>query len=108
MPIVITAVLPSDATLDLVLEIEKQIHASHAEGLIAHAVTYDETEQRVRLFDIWDSEAAHDRFAQQHLAPVLRRAAAQKNLGSTAPESMEVWDVALLVTGPSIGSGAER
>jgi quinol monooxygenase YgiN len=107
MPIIITAVLPSHATLDVVLEIENQIPESQAEGLIAHAVTYDETEQRVRLFDIWESEAARDRFAQQYLAPVLRRVAAEKNLGSTAPESMEVRNVALLVTGPSIGSGAE-
>lgn len=99
MPVIITAVLPPEATLERVLAIESQIPQDHPDELISHAVTYDESIDRVRIIDLWETEEARDAYFVQTVLPVIRREAAKAGFDSLAPESYHVSEVSLLYTG---------
>lgn len=89
MPVVITAVLPSYVTIDDVREVESDLDPT-PEGLIAHAVTYDDGRGAVRIVDMWESESAHAAFAEKQLAPAVRRVAQAHGHSNTAPDSFSV------------------
>lgn len=99
MAVVITTVLPSHVTIDMVRDVESQLDMDPV-GLITHAVTYDHGAGSVRMIDLWESEQAFDEFAQHHLAPVVRRVAAAAGYESTAPVSRDVTEALLFRTGP--------
>lgn len=101
MPVVITAVLPSYVTIDTVREIESDILDPAPEGLIAHAVTYDDERGAVRIIDMWESEAAHATFAEQTLAPSIRRVVQAHGHTPTAPDSFNVAEAVLFQPGRS-------
>jgi hypothetical protein len=99
MPVLITTVLPPEATLELVLGIESQLPQDYPESFIAHVTTYDESIQRVRMIDLWDSVEACDTYFTQNVLPVIRPEAAKVGIDSPAPESSNVSEVALLLAG---------
>jgi hypothetical protein len=99
MPVLITTVLPPEATLELVLGIENQLPQVCPESFIAHVTTYDESIQRVRMFDLWDSVEARDAYFTQNVLPVIRRETAKVGIDNPTPESSSVSEVVLLLTG---------
>lgn len=99
MSVIITTVLPPEATLELVLGIESQLPRDYPESFIAHVMTYDESIQRVRMIDLWDSVEARDAYFTQNVLPVIRREAAKVGIDSPTPESSNVSEVAVLLTG---------
>lgn len=99
MPFVYTAVLPPQVTLDMIREVHTQIGEFSPDGLIAHAVTYDEAVGSVRIVDIWESERTRDAFAESVLSPAIQRVSAAHGLTPQAPLSVHVAETALLVTG---------
>lgn len=99
MPVVITAVLPSYVTIDNVREVESDILDTAPQGLIAHAVTYDDAKGAVRIVDMWESESAHAEFAEKHLAPAVRRVAQLHGFIAGAPDSFDVSEAVMFRRG---------
>jgi hypothetical protein len=99
MPVIITTVLPPQATLERVLAIESQVPQDYPDTFISHAVTYDESIERVRIVDLWETEEARDEYFVASVLPVIRREAAKAGTDSPGPESYHVSEVAVLSTG---------
>jgi hypothetical protein len=100
MPVVVTTVLPSNATLEVVLAIESQVPTDYPDSFIAHAVTYDEATKRVRLIDFWESREARDAWFLEHAHPVIRRETAKVGITDPTPESSDVSEAHVLLIGP--------
>lgn len=105
MPVVITTVLPPEATIEVVLEIESRLPTSYPDSFIAHAVTFDEGRQRVRLTDIWTSAQAQEEFFRENVLPVLEKAAAEAGRQPPRSESQEVAETVVFFTGPGAAGG---
>ena len=99
MPVLFTAVLPPQVTLDLVGEIHEEIGEFSPDGLIAHTVSYDDEAGAVRIVDIWESERARDAFAEATLSPAIQKVTAARGMTPQAPLSVTVSELAFLVTG---------
>ena len=104
MPVVITSVLPSYVTVDMVRAVEAEIGDAAPDGLIAHAAIYDERQNSVRIVSMWESQQAHDHFAQTHLAPAVRKVAAANGIASPAPVSSETAETIVLISGGRVRS----
>jgi hypothetical protein len=99
MAFVYTATLPPQVTLDMIQEVHAQIGDFSPDGLIAHAVIYDEAAGSVRIVDIWESERDRDSFAERKLSPAIQKVSADRGLSPQAPLSVDVAETMLLVTG---------
>jgi hypothetical protein len=100
MPVVVTTVLPPEATLELVLAIESHVPTDYPDSFIAHAVTYDEATKRVRLIDFWESREARDAWFLERAHPVIRREAAKVGITNPTPESSDASEAHVLLIGP--------
>lgn len=66
-------------TLDVYREIVADLGHDTAEGLVVH-VAQVMPDGHMRYLDVWDSEAACDRFTETRLHPVVGRALARNNV----------------------------
>jgi hypothetical protein len=64
---------------------------SPPEGLIAHTAGFDHNRGVFRIFDVWESREAGQRFMDEQLMPLVERMAAQAPDGEFAPPAVEYW-----------------
>jgi hypothetical protein len=60
-------------------------------GLIAHTAGFDHDRGVFRIFDIWESREAGQRFIDETLMPIVAPIAAQAGEGNFAPPAAEYW-----------------
>jgi hypothetical protein len=61
------------------------------DGLIAHTAGFDLDRGVFRIFDIWDSREAGQRFIDETLMPIVEPMAAQAGEGNFPQPSAEYW-----------------
>ncbi len=64
---------------------------SAPEGLIAHTAGFDHADGVFRIFDVWESREAGDRFVTERLGPILERFMTEAAEGDFAPPTHEAW-----------------
>jgi hypothetical protein len=65
--------------------------ATPPQGLIAHTAGFDYDRGVFRVFDIWESREAGQRFIDEQLMPVIERFAAEADESEFAPPAAEYW-----------------
>lgn len=61
------------------------------DGLIAHTAGWDEEKGVFRIFDVWESREAGERFLEEQLNPVLEQVMAEAGEGDFAPPTADYW-----------------
>ena len=61
------------------------------EGLIAHTAGFDRDRGVFRVFDVWESRDAGQRFMDDRLLPIVERLAAGRPAEEFAPPTAEYW-----------------
>ena len=61
------------------------------DGLIVHTAGFDHEKGVFRIFDVWESRDAGDRFINEQLNPILERFMASAGEGEFAPPSADYW-----------------
>jgi hypothetical protein len=93
MAIVFSQTLPEGTPiqmLDAVTE-EMGVDSDPPEGMIVH--THYEEGGRVKILDVWESTAAHDKFAEGRLGPAFRKIAEQHGMDTTQTPEPETTTI---------------
>jgi len=61
------------------------------EGGIVHTAGFDHDRGVFRIFDVWETREAGERFINETLMPIIERMAAEAGEGNFAPPSTEYW-----------------
>src|SRR5262245_38074024 len=61
------------------------------EGLIAHTAGFDHDRGVFRIFDVWESREAGQRFIDEQLMPIIERMATEAGEGEFEPPAIEYW-----------------
>ena len=61
------------------------------DGLIAHTAGFDHDRGVFRIFDVWETRDAGQRFIDEQLMPIIERFAADASEGEFAPPAAEYW-----------------
>ncbi len=61
------------------------------DGLIVHTAGFDHDKGVFRIFDVWESREAGQRFTDEQLAPILERMMAAAGEGEFAPPTADYW-----------------
>jgi hypothetical protein len=61
------------------------------DGLIAHTAGFDHDRGVFRIFDVWESREAGQRFMDERLMPIVERMAAEVGEAEFAPPTVEYW-----------------
>ena len=64
---------------------------SAPDGLIAHTAGFDHDRGVFRIFDVWESRAAGQRFLDGKIMPIVERMAADRPAEDFAPPTAEYW-----------------
>jgi hypothetical protein len=64
---------------------------SPPDGLIVHTAGFDHDRGVFRIFDVWESRDAGQRFIDEQLMPIVERMAAQAPEGKFAAPAVEYW-----------------
>lgn len=85
MASILRQVLPEGATLELLDAVTEEmgVDADPPKGMIVH-VHYSEN-GKVHIFDIWESEADYQDFAEKRLGPAMAKVAQQHGVTPPAP-----------------------
>jgi hypothetical protein len=75
-------------TMDIYRTIMEQLGETVPEGLIVHLVI--QREQGLRYIDVWESQAAHQRFVDDRLHPVIGRVLRDAGFAEMPPEPESV------------------
>ena len=65
--------------------------AAPPDGLIAHTAGFDHDHGVFRIFDVWESRDAGQRFMDEKLMPIVEKMAADRPVEEFAPPSAEYW-----------------
>ena len=60
-------------------------------GLIAHTGGFDHQKGVFRIFDVWESREAGQRFMDEQLMPIIGRMAAEAAEGEFTPPTADYW-----------------
>jgi hypothetical protein len=60
-------------------------------GLVAHTAGFDHDRGVFRIFDVWESRDAGQRFMDEKLMPIIERMATERSLEDFAPPTAEYW-----------------
>ena len=60
-------------------------------GLIVHTAGFDQTDGVFRIFDVWETREAGERFNVEQLNPILERFMAEAPAGEFQPPTVESW-----------------
>jgi hypothetical protein len=87
MASILKQVLPDVATLELLDAVTEEmgVDADPPKGMIVH-VHYEENGQ-IHIFDIWDSEADYQDFAENRLGPAMAKVAQQQGVPLPPPDA---------------------
>jgi hypothetical protein len=61
------------------------------DGLIAHTAGFDMDRGVFRIFDVWESQEAGQKFMDAKLMPIIERMAANRPAEEFAPPTAEYW-----------------
>ena len=61
------------------------------DGLIAHTAGFDHDRGVFRIFDVWESRDAGQRFMDGKLMPIIERMSADRPAEEFAPPTAEYW-----------------
>jgi hypothetical protein len=61
------------------------------DGLIAHTAGFDHDRGVFRIFDVWESREAGQRFIDGQVMPIIERMAADRPVEEFAPPTAEYW-----------------
>ena len=64
---------------------------SAPDGLIAHTAGFDHDRGVFRIFDVWESREAGQRFLDGKIMPIVERMAADRPAEEFAPPAAEYW-----------------
>ena len=64
---------------------------SAPEGLVVHTAGFDHDRGVFRIFDVWESREAGQRFMDEQLMPIIERMAGQAQEGDFPPPTSESW-----------------
>lgn len=70
---------------------ELGLQGNDVDGLIAHTAGFDHDRSVFRIFDVWESREAGQRFIDERLMPIVERLAAEAGEGNFDPPSVEYW-----------------
>lgn len=71
--------------------VAEELGRAMPDGLIAHTAGFDHDRGVFRIFDVWESRDAGQRFIDEQLMPIIERLAAQAGEGTFRPPSIEYW-----------------
>jgi hypothetical protein len=102
MAIILSQTLPEGITIDLVdaVTAEMGVKTDPPAGMIVH--THYEEGGRVHITDVWQSAAAHEKFATERLRPAMMKVTSAAGMGDAMPEQTppEIIEVHEIVLGP--------
>ena len=61
------------------------------EGAIVHTAGFDHDKGVFRIFDVWETQEAGQRFIDEKLMPIIERMVAEVGEDNFAPPSAEYW-----------------
>ncbi len=61
------------------------------DGLIVHTAGFDHDKGVFRIFDVWESREAGQRFIDEQLTPILERFMAEAGEGDFTPPTADYW-----------------
>jgi len=61
------------------------------DGLLIHTAGFDHDAGVFRIFDVWESREAGQRFMDDKLMPIIQRMAADRPVEEFAPPTTEYW-----------------
>ena len=61
------------------------------EGLIVHTAGFDHDKGVFRIFDVWESREAGQRFTDEQLTPIIERFMAEAGEGEFTPPTADYW-----------------
>ena len=70
---------------------ELGLRAGDVEGLIAHTAGFDHDRGVFRIFDVWETREAGQRFMDERLMPIIGRMAAEAGEDEFSPPAVETW-----------------
>ena len=87
MPVILKQVMPDNVSLEILDAVTDEMSADSnpPAGLILH--THYKEGGRVHVFDLWETEADYQAFAEQRLGPAMGKVVAQH--GITPPAASE-------------------
>ena len=65
--------------------------ASAPDGLIAHTAGFDHDRGVFRIFDVWESKDAGQRFIDGQIMPIIERMASELPTEEFSPPTAEYW-----------------
>lgn len=71
--------------------VSRQVGQGAIDGLIAHTAGFDHERGVFRIFDIWESREAGQRFIDETLMPIIEPMAAEAAEGDFTPPAAEYW-----------------
>jgi hypothetical protein len=102
MTTIVKQTLPDGITLDMLDAVaeEMNVETNPPKGLIVH--THYAEDDKIHIFDVWESEPDYRAFAQERLAPAMAKVAERNNMsppGGPSGAPMDVVDVHRVVRG---------
>jgi hypothetical protein len=102
MTSIIKQTLPEGVTLEMLdaVTVEMNVDANPPKGLIVH--THYAEDDKIHIFDVWETEPDYRAFAQDRLGPAMAKVAERNNMsppGGPTGNPMDVVEVHRLVRG---------
>jgi len=102
MTSIVRQTLPEGVTLEMLdaVTVEMNADADPPKGLIVH--THYAEDDKIHIFDVWETEPDYRAFAQDRLAPAMAKVAERNNMsppGGPTGNPMDVVEVHRLVRG---------
>jgi hypothetical protein len=86
------AIVDGDTSTTNYDAISKELNLqSPPDGLVVHTAGFDHDKGVFRIFDVWESREAGQRFLDEQLAPILERYMAEAAEGEFEPPAADYW-----------------
>jgi hypothetical protein len=85
------AIVDGDTSTTNYDAVAEELGRTAPEGLIVHTAGFDHDRGVFRIFDVWESREAGQRFMDEKIMPIIERMAAEHDEDDFRPPDAESW-----------------
>jgi hypothetical protein len=85
------AIVDGDTSTTNYDAVAEELGRTAPEGLIVHTAGFDQDRGDFRIFDVWESREAGQRFMDETLMPIIERMASERGPEDFRPPDAESW-----------------
>jgi hypothetical protein len=85
------AIVDGDTSTTNYDAVAEELGHAAPDGLVVHTAGFDHDRGVFRIFDVWESREAGQRFMDETLMPIIERMAAERGADEFRPPDTESW-----------------